>query len=202
MPRNILALFGAHDLTNSFETERYALYPQEIFIHDDWNPGTSEYDADVSLLEFKAGNIHFNDFVQPVCLWESENDPAVTDGIVTGWGMSDDATKPHENLPKLVKVPIQSNEECLPGETGLAGISSRRTFCAGLQNGSGVCFGDSGGGLFIKVDEVFHLRGIVSSSLLKDGGCDVSKNAVYTNVLRFKDWIIGITGAGGADEIN
>lgn len=42
-----------------------------------------------------------------------------------------------ENLPKLIKTPIQSNEDCLPGEKDLAGISSKRTFCAGLRNGSG-----------------------------------------------------------------
>lgn len=34
-----------------------------------------------------------------------------------------------------------------------------------------------------------YLRGIVSSSLVKYESCDVSKNAVYTNVLKFNDWI-------------
>lgn len=36
--------------------------------------------------------------------------------------------------------------------------------------------------------------GIVSSSLLKNDGCDVSKNAVYTNVIKFSDWIGNIIG--------
>lgn len=194
LPRNILALFGAHDLSDSFETGRYALSPKEIFIHDKWNPRTTEYDSDLSLFQFEEQAIHFNSFVQPICLWDSGNEMTVTEGVVTGWGKSDDATKSHENLPKLVQVPIQLNEDCFFDEGKLLPLSSRKTFCAGLRNGSGVCQGDSGGGLFTRVDGVYHLRGIVSSSLIKDGGCDISKNAVYTNVLKFRDWIKDIAG--------
>lgn len=58
-----------------------------------------------------------------------------------------------------------------------------------------MCNGDSGGGFYIKVNKVYYLRGIVSSSLIKDGGCDVSKYAVYTNVLKFRGWIKNIVGA-------
>lgn len=194
LPRNILALFGAHDLNDYFEAERITLSPKKIYIHDDWNHLTETYDADVSLLEFEESKIYFGMYIQPICLWNFEHEPTVTEGVVTGWGRSGAAIE-HENLPKLVKAPIQSNEECFfDGGKHLIDLSSRRTFCAGLRNGSGVCQGDSGGGLFIKVDGVNYLRGIVSSSLIKDGGCDVSKNAVYTNVQKFRDWIDEKTG--------
>lgn len=147
------------------------------------------YDADILLLEFDEGSIHFNNFIQPICLWSSEAEPKISSGVVTGWGKSENPDRLHENLPKLVEVRIQTNEKCFLETKALVDLSSERTFCAGLKNGSGVCNGDSGGGLFIKVEEVFYLRGIVSSSLIKDGGCDVSKNAIYTNVLKFKQWI-------------
>lgn len=186
MPRDVLALFGSHDLSAYLEIGRIALSPNQIYIHDNWNHLRESYDADVSLLEFDEGSIHFGAYIQPICLWESEDEPTVTDGLVTGWGKSEDRIKDHENLPKLVKALIQSNEDCFLDEGKLLDLSSRRTFCAGLRNGSGVCTGDSGGGLFITVDGVFYLKGIVSSSLIKDEGCDVSKNAVYTNVLKFK----------------
>lgn len=172
------------------------LSPKEIYIHDKWNPGTTQYDADLSLLEFEERGIHFNDFVQPICLWDLKDDLQMTDGIVTGWGRSEDTQKLHENVPKLVQAPIQSNEDCFLDEGRLLDLSSRRTFCAGLRNGSGVCQGDSGGGLFIEADDAFHLRGIVSSSLMKADGCDVTKNAIFTNVLKFKDWIIDTTTTG------
>lgn len=182
-------LFGAHDLLDHHESSRYSLTPEKIIIHNDWNPHIKSFDADVSLLKFEEGSIHFNAFVQPICLWDSPNEPTETEGIVIGWGQSEDLTKFHENVPKLVKVPILTNGYCLPGEGKLADLSSNRTFCAGLKNGSGVCFGDSGGGLLIKVNEAYHLKGIMSSSLTKGDVCDVSRYAIYTNVLKFRDWI-------------
>lgn len=49
--------------------------------------------------------------------------------------------------------------------------------------------GDSGGGLFIKYKDVYYLRGIVSSSLISDDLCDVNNYAVFTDVIKLKDWI-------------
>jgi secreted trypsin-like serine protease len=53
-----------------------------------------------------------------------------------------------------------------------------------------VCAGDSGGGILVKVSNVYYLRGIVSSSLLtNDYECDVDSYSVFTNVLKFTNWI-------------
>lgn len=187
-PGDVLAIFGAHNLSNNFETSRYSLSPKRIIKHEDWNPWITEYDADVSLLEFEKNSISFNTFVQPICLLDPSVESPVT-GVVTGWGKSEDQSKDHEAVSKFIKVQILSNDECLPGHGQLAEISSERTFCAGLRNSSGVCYGDSGSGLFIQVDNIFHLKGIVSSSLIKNDDCDVLNNAVYTNVLKFGNWI-------------
>lgn len=168
--------------------------PKRIYIHDDWNPLSKSFDADVSLLEFEDDSIIFNNFVQPICLWNSKNEPTVTEGTVTGWGKSEDTTNTHEIKPKVIKVHIQTNEHCLSQQPRLSELSSERTFCAGLTNGSGVCFGDSGGGLFIENNGVYHLKGIVSSSLLNATECDVFGNAIYTNLIMFRDWIENVTG--------
>lgn len=189
LPRDVVAVFGAYDLSNFLETGRIVQSPKKNHIHDDWNHLTESYDADIALLEFWANKIHFDDYIQPICLWQSDDEPAITEGIVTGWGRSEDTSKAHENKPKLIKAPIQSNERCFLETKALLDLSSLRTFCAGLRNGSGVCSGDSGGGFFIKINGLFYLKGIVSSSLIRDDGCDVSKNAIYTNVVIFKDWI-------------
>lgn len=193
-PRDVLAYFGAHDLTNFLETGRFSLSPVDIILNNKWNPRTSQYDADLSLLKFEQDNIHFNAFVQPICLWYLEKTQTKTEGTVAGWGKSEDETRPHEIVPKVIKVLIQTNERCFLETKALVDLSSTRTFCAGLKNGSGVCHGDSGGGLFIKVDNAYHLIGIVSSSLTDEGKCDVLKNAVYTDVLEFRDWIAEKTG--------
>lgn len=195
LPRDVLALFGAHDLDKTYEVGRTALSPKKIFIHEDWNVHTTNYDADVSLLQFEEEGLYFSAYIQPICIFDYEREPVVTEGIVTGWGQSEDLTKQHENLPKFMKVLIETYENCFLQDHKLIYISSRRTFCAGLRNGTGVCKGDSGGGLFIKVNGIYYLKGIVSSSLLNDYGndCDVFKNAVYTNVPKFYSWIKQIT---------
>lgn len=194
MPRDIIALFGAHDLSNHHEIGRVLLSPKKIYLHDEWNHLTHSYDADISLLEFEPDEIHFSYYIQPICLWDSKTEPTVTEGIVTGWGKSENPSRAHENLPKMITAPIQTNEQCFLGTQALVDLSSIRTFCAGLGNGSGVCFGDSGGGMFVKMGAVHYLKGIVSSSLIKDNECDVSRNTVYTNVPKFRDFIDKTTG--------
>jgi Trypsin len=43
--------------------------------------------------------------------------------------------------------------------------------------------------LFVKSGGVFFLKGLVSASLLKEGHCDVSNFALFTNVNKFIEWI-------------
>lgn len=42
----------------------------------------------------------------------------------------------------------------------------------------------------IKYSNVYYLYGIVSSSLFRDGQCDLKNYAIFTNVLKYKDWIV------------
>lgn len=50
--------------------------------------------------------------------------------------------------------------------------------------------GDSGSGLFIELNNIFYLKGIVSSSLFDHNrDCDVTNFALYTDVLKFTEWI-------------
>lgn len=185
----MMAFFGAHNLSNNLEPGRYTLFPKNIIIHELWNYGTIQYDSDLALLEFEKGSIHFSHYVQPVCFRNTHSVQTGMEGIVPGWGQSENTERKHEDIPKHVRVLVQKNEECLPGENDLARLSSTKTFCAGLVNGSGVCVGDSGGGLYIIIDGVYHLKGIVSSALLNDFGCNVFKNAIYTNIVKFRQWI-------------
>lgn len=41
----------------------------------------------------------------------------------------------------------------------------------------------------MKIEDSYYLRGIVSSSLVGMMHCDVTKYAIYTNVLKFTNWI-------------
>lgn len=63
-------------------------------------------------------------------------------------------------------------------------------------SGSGPCSGDSGGGLFIPIDDEkrdqWYLRGIISSSLrdpFSKSQCDTSNYAVYTDIAKYLTWV-------------
>lgn len=184
--RDIFVLLGAHDLNNRHTPGSYLAAPSDIIIHPDWSPFTEKYDADIAVMIIED-EVPFNKFIKPICM--ASSDMEVTEGYVTGWGKSEDETKNHENIPKELKLPIWKNEDCYRESIEFAAISSKRTICAGNRDGSGVCNGDSGGGMYIESNGVFFIRGIISASLLKAGKCDVSNYASYTDVVQYKSWI-------------
>jgi len=65
---------------------------------------------------------------------------------------------------------------------------SNRGFCGEYANRTGVCDGDSGGGLIVEHNNRHYLRGIVSFSLYGEfNGCD--SYSTYADILKFYDWI-------------
>lgn len=179
-------MFGAYDLSDLFQTGALSASPTEIFIHPDWNPSTTRYDADIAALVMDD-EIPYTKYIRPICMSPVEIDVRV--GYVTGWGESEDTTKEHENLPKQIKIPIHSNEHCFLESEEFTQIASKRTICGGARDHVGPCRGDSGGGLFVKFNNAFYLKGLVSASLTNQGQCDVTNFAIYTNVEKYVEWI-------------
>lgn len=187
-----MAYFGAYNLSDPYENHRFALSPAKIIIHDDWNPETLTFDADLAVLVFDE-EIPFTRYIAPICLWASATEPTIEVGTVIGWGQSEDETKNFEPIPKVLNMPIHSNEDCFLRDSDLAEISSKRTFCAGSGNGTGVCFGDSGHGFFFEFENKFYLKGIVSSAVTKnDGNCNENSYHIFTNIVKFSQWIENI----------
>jgi secreted trypsin-like serine protease len=197
LPREILAYFGAHNLSKIHETNRIAISPEKVKIHDNWNPETTRYDADIGILTFED-EIPTTKFIKPICLFTSTEQLSITEGTIAGWGVSNHSTEDFSPIPKVLKVPIHDNEECYRNNSKLANIASRKSFCAGAGDGTGVCFGDSGSGLFIKQGNNVYMKGIVSSSIIVQINyqnlCDVNSSAIFTNVPDYKDWIGEIVG--------
>lgn len=188
LPRNVVVLLGAHNIDRKIETGRSSLSPSRIVVHDEWNHKTERYDSDIAMLILE-NEVTPSKFVNPICLWRSPSHLAAKIGTVAGWGQSADKSKYYEPVPTMLKVPIHTNEDCYLKNPLLAKLSSKRTFCAGSGNGTGVCLGDSGHGLFVRLANVFYLKGIVSSSMIDDGTCDVYNYAIYTNVNMYSRWI-------------
>lgn len=175
-------------MDKKYEPGRETIPPIKIHIHPDWNHLSVNYDGDISLLEWERP-ISFSEYIQPICLFGNSNEQSATSGVVVGYGKSEDFTKKYENIPKKIEVPIHKQDKCFLTQPNLARLSSTRTFCAGSSDGNGVCSGDSGGGLIIKSSNVYYLYGIVSSSLVRDGLCDLHNYAIFTNVQMYKEWI-------------
>lgn len=177
-----------YKLDDTYENGRVVLNPQQIFIHPRWNPFVQKYEADLAILEPEQ-SISFNKYISPICLWNYKENPNYFKGTVVGYGKSENKTE-IENFPRQIEVPIIKMTDCQFKEPKLGFIASPNMICAGSADGRGVCTGDSGNGLFFKADNKFYLLGIVSSSLLDDEfNCDVTKFALYTDVLKHKDWI-------------
>ena len=136
-------------------------------------------------------DVHFGRYIQPICLIQPDSSVAdISNGYAVGYGKSEDETRVHENVLKFTETPINhDNEDCFYTNHTLLELSSKRTFCGGSRDGSGVCVGDSGNGLFVVDESIYYLRGIVSASLYTLNSCDVHNYAIFTNIIKFYDWI-------------
>ena len=123
---------------------------KNVKVHDDWNTKTDSYDADIAILTL-AENVQFTRYIQPICLIDHYSSLInIQKGYAVGYGTSEDKTKIHENILKCIEIPFDNNNEnCFYSRHSLVNLSSNRTFCGGNRDGTGVCSGDSGNGLFV-----------------------------------------------------
>lgn len=190
LPSMFVALLGVYNLNNSIEIGRTPYAIQSVNIHPEWSSHSENFDADIAVLVLET-EVTYNKYILPSCVaFSGSNEAAITKGIVVGFGQSEDTTKVHETIPKVLEMPIHSNDDCFFKFHALLKLSSKRTFCGGTGTGIGVCRGDSGGGLFVYENGAFSLRGIISSSLIGGPyGCDVDVYSVFTDVTKYVDWI-------------
>lgn len=113
---------------------------------------------------------------------------------VAGWGLTSENGNPSEELKgiTLPSIPRYLCRENFPVD--FRPYLTPGKFCAGYQNGSSVCQGDSGGGLCFPraLDQnttVYFLRGIVSVGPTREGSCDSEQYTVFTSVLANLEWL-------------
>ncbi|XP_070493732.1 uncharacterized protein [Chironomus tepperi] len=191
-PDDIVAVVGKYDLRQANENGAFEMRIIEIIVHEDWDPNVERYDADIAILVFEK-EVQISNFINIVCLPKYFRSNSLESGEVVGWGVSE-RTRISENevIPRKVKIgKPPSNENCFYDESYLAQLSSERTYCAGGKN-AGPCFGDSGGGFYVRTSSGWHIQGLVSATVLTTNyTCDSGKYALYTNVAKFYDWIWG-----------
>ncbi|KAG5880886.1 hypothetical protein JTB14_001462 [Gonioctena quinquepunctata] len=168
----------------------------KIIVHQKYNSQTFSFDIAIVKLSTPA---KVTDYVRPVCLWNEPSDLGVVvgkAGTVVGWGY-DETGKVTEQLTKA-QMPIVTQETCIYSFPDFySRFTSDHTFCAGFNNGTSVCNGDSGGGMvFPKTgsnpnNPIWELRGMVSISvaLQNQFKCDSSHYVVFTDVAKYFNWI-------------
>ncbi len=112
--------------------------------------------------------------------------------VAVGWGNILTDTYPSKNPELLQKVtlPLLSNADCNKPEL-YNGDVKENMLCAGpLEGGQGVCYGDSGGPLFVPKGNELVQAGITSWG----NECAAPNSpGVFTRVARYRDWLESYT---------
>lgn len=88
-------------------------------------------------------------------------------------------------------MPVATIFECLESDRNFFGrLLNSRSFCAGFKNGTGVCNGDSGGGMFFKIKRQWYLKGVVSFSNIESARkiCNLKQYVGFTDAAKYLDW--------------
>uniref|UniRef100_A0AAG5DTL3 Peptidase S1 domain-containing protein n=1 Tax=Anopheles atroparvus TaxID=41427 RepID=A0AAG5DTL3_ANOAO len=164
---------------------------QRIVRHGNYSLGSPRHD--VALLTLRTV-VEFGEFVQPICL-PSAGTHAPGSGIVAGWGLTED-----DELARTLRasaMPVVDLLRCLRSDPELFGqVLYDGMFCAGWQNGTNVCNGDSGGAFVATVNGSWTAFGIVSFTGLREEAsaghpfrCDTRSLAGFVSVPKYRRWI-------------
>ncbi|ETN65604.1 coagulation factor XI [Anopheles darlingi] len=158
----------------------------QIIVHEEYS--ASAVRNDIALIKL-ATNMQFTDYVQPICLWDRSNTaigPLVGRvGSVVGFGITEVGAIADQL--RVAYMPIVDTQTCLDSNRDLFGrVLTRFVFCAGFRNGTTVCGGDSGGGMYFEIEGRWYVRGIVSFS---GQNCQSADFAGFSDVAMYLDWI-------------
>ncbi|XP_055594650.1 serine protease 41-like [Uranotaenia lowii] len=187
---NFYIKIGETNLKNpGKETQEHNV--SEIIEHPRYDHGSGK--NDLAILKLRT-SINFTPYIQPICLWRGNStlskQPNQLAAIV-GWSRSQVSEIPKDLTVTFTSV--VSNDVCLKQSTRSfqSIFHENRTFCANHPNKTGFNSGDSGNGLYVRVDGVWNLRGIVAAAKYDPSKLYVGTKdfAILTNVEFFTHWI-------------
>ncbi|ALC45542.1 Sp212, partial [Drosophila busckii] len=183
----IVVGLGRHDLDNYREEGAEICDVLRINIHPDYSSRLqSQPDADIALLKLQT-TVSFNDIISPICLWQQTEGTTISTATIAGWGTDEDGNA-MTRYPRVVDAKIASEAEC--ARKWKVQKVLERTLCAGNLDGSGPCLGDSGGGLMVKHNNRWLLRGIVSlGERSAVSRCNLNQYVLYCDLSKHTTWI-------------
>ncbi|XP_052872897.1 polyserase-2-like [Anopheles cruzii] len=201
---NLLLKMGRFNLSNEFEEHAEDYGVIEAVVHVGFQPTTFENDIAILRVEIP---IIFSEFIRPVCLWKRDDGHVLPtsvhgqSGTVVGWGLTD------ENRTGAVlnqaQMPVVDSLTCLASDRTFFGrFLYAKAFCAGHRNGTGVCNGDSGGGMFFQFQNRWYLKGLVSFSNTIEASsvCNLKQYIGFTDASQYVDWLYENTPNSGIDD--
>lgn len=182
-----------YDDPDDFGARYYGV--REIIIHPNYLDQYGNYGSDIALIEISK-TVELDETIMPVCIDENLEDitshlASESQGIIVNLGTTENSSA--KEFLHVLKIPVISNQKCID-ETPIAfrKFVTFTTFCAGWTNGTSACNGDSGAGiLFPKIDNRYHLQGIVSIGHRQQSTnhCDPNQYTVFTKAGIYTDWI-------------
>lgn len=195
-PEHFVVKLGLHNKSSPTEnTKSYEIV--EVIRNDEFS--IKNLQNDIALLRTEE-DITYTDYIQPICLWPQTRSDLnyviniPTGGSVAGWGLGDDH-KPVDILQDA-QLPVVDYATCMKSNPNhfrriLSNVSSN--YCAGNPvNQINVCDGDSGGGMYFKIDSAWYIRGLVSAGVRSDekGKCDPQHFVTFTDIPYYLKWIV------------
>jgi dynein heavy chain len=158
-------------------------------------------DSDVAILALDTPAV-LTYYVRPVCFPQTSNSfleeyqlATGNFGTVLGWGLTENGTLAAQL--RMTELPVVSTSDCVDSyKDFFASMTRSTTFCAGYKNGTAVCNGDSGSGLYFRAvnkgNSRWYIQGLVSYGVPEEGSkkCSSVHYAVFTRVGRYGDWIV------------
>ncbi|XP_055643811.1 chymotrypsin-C-like isoform X2 [Toxorhynchites rutilus septentrionalis] len=192
LPADVLVKVGRFNISEEPEDQGRDHEVDKIVIHRGYMPLT--YENDLAIIKLAVPAI-FTPYVQPACLWKRDDGRPLPNwdrqpGTVVGWGLTD-SNKIATTL-NTAHMPVVDVHECLKSDRTFFGrLIYFKSFCAGYKNGTGVCNGDSGGGMFFTVNDQWCLRGVVSFSNTLDSKaiCNLKQYVGFTDAGQYLEWI-------------
>uniref|UniRef100_A0A336LU43 CSON004787 protein n=1 Tax=Culicoides sonorensis TaxID=179676 RepID=A0A336LU43_CULSO len=190
IPEKVSIQLGKHNL-NVFDSNTVEYQVFRLIIHPEYSP--IDLQDDLALVRLETV-VEFTQFIFPACLWKAEKkslDNVIgKKGTVVGWGLTED-----DGLAEILNagtMPVVSFIDCLESDRDFFGpFLSDFNYCAGYRNGTSVCNGDSGGGMFFQENGLWTLRGLVSFSSVREDRdvCNPKNYVIFTDVAKYLDWI-------------
>ena len=190
----IMVVVGLHELSDYSASRNQIYYVETFSINEMYDSVNILYDIGIIKLKKK---VQFSDTVSTICLPYSENDAnSIYNKLVVlaGWGRIDKGTQDilATVLQEAILLIKNGNYPCSERE-----YDSKLIYCAIDPNkteDSNACNGDSGGPLFLEINDTWYAYGITSyitgSSQSNDVVvCENDKPSYYTKIALYLNWI-------------